>query len=666
MFKKKKIFAEKRKFLRLKSVFPVEYLFVYSKVPFPEWHQGYTSNVSGGGICIGVNRLLDSLATANIATGIRLKVRIYMPLHRPPIEAEGEVVWIDSFQKGTPAKYHIGVHFVSISPSDRKRLLSFARWHVWMPRLTALALSILTLAWGMSLLYNINLEQRNHQLVQHLVDIQRKESRLSSLLGTIREDKRALAKKMDFYNQRIKELKAELDRVRETVIQRSQKEEQLNEQLALSQKTITSLKEQITALQQEKIPLENQYALLVKRENMMNDELGLLKRQKEGLEKGVWQQMARWLKVHQSPTTGLIRSYEGDVGIIQDWAFIYDQALGVNAFLLANEIKRARRILNFFERKMTKDFQGFHNAYFYDSGKVAEYTVHCGPNTWVGIAIMQYIHKTGNKQYLPLAEKIAKWLMAIQAQDPAGGLRGGPRFSWFSTEHNLDAYAFFKMLYRMTGKEEYGTAAKKVLNWLQTYAMVKHSDSYRRPPINRGRGDSTIATDTFAWSLAAIGPALLEKMQMDPEEIMNFAEKHCGVTVSFKRPSGVVVKVSGFDFAKYTHMPRGGMISPEWTSQMIISFQILAHYLKKKGDLIKANYCAQKARFYLNELNKLIIASPSPQGQGEGCLPYATLENADTGHGWRTPRGTSTGSVAGTAYMMMAIKGFNPLTLDDF
>ena len=96
---------------------------------------------------------------------------------------------------------------------------------------------------------------------------------------------------------------------------------------------------------------------------------------------------------------------------------------------------------------------------------------------------------------------------------------------------------------------------------------------------------------------------------------------------------------------------------------MIISFQILSEHFNEQGDLRLAGLHRQKATHYLDELNKLIIPSPSAKGQGEGCLPYATMENADTGHGWRTPHGTNTCSVAATAYTVMAVKEFNPLVL---
>jgi hypothetical protein len=72
-----------------------------------------------------------------------------------------------------------------------------------------------------------------------------------------------------------------------------------------------------------------------------------------------------------------------------------------------------------------------------------------------------------------------------------------------------------------------------------------------------------------------------------------------------------------------------------------------------------------KADTYLAELSNMIISSPSPSGQGESCLPYATQDYVDTGHGWMTPKGSSTGSVAGTAYALFAYYNYNPLELKE-
>ena len=145
---------------------------------------------------------------------------------------------------------------------------------------------------------------------------------------------------------------------------------------------------------------------------------------------------------------------------------------------------------------------------------------------------------------------------------------------------------------------------------------------------------------------------------------MNFAENHCKVSVNFKRPEGIQIKVEGFDFAPHRHLARGGVISCEWTAQMILSFKILSNYFYQQKNLSKSLFYFRKAMYYLTELRKMIIASPSPLGQGRWCLPYASESNVDTGHGWRTPQGKDTGSVASTCYLIFAYKDFNPLSFE--
>jgi hypothetical protein len=269
------------------------------------------------------------------------------------------------------------------------------------------------------------------------------------------------------------------------------------------------------------------------------------------------------------------------------------------------------------------------------------------------------MNKTKDKTYLPLAEKIADWIISVQEKDLDGGIKGGPRVTWFSTEHNLDAFALFNMLYDVTKDNKYKLASEKILDWL-----IKHAYDKKAPPIKRGKGDATIATDTYAWSIAAIGPEKLIEIGMDPDEIVKFAEDNCVVNTEYERPEGNTILVKGFDFAKYSHMPRGGIVSTEWTAQMILSFKVMQDFYSAKQDLAKTMYYRDKADFYINELASLVISSPSPVGQGYGCLPYATQDNADTGHGWRTPQGKNTGSIAGTAYTIFANLGFNPLKIE--
>ena len=123
--------------------------------------------------------------------------------------------------------------------------------------------------------------------------------------------------------------------------------------------------------------------------------------------------------------------------------------------------------------------------------------------------------------------------------------------------------------------------------------------------------------------------------------------------------------VEGFDFSKPSHLARGGIISTEWTGQMIVSMKMMEQYHRKAGRIEQAQAYHDKAAHYEEELAKLIISSPCPMGHKGWALPYVSQGNVDTGHGWRTARGASTGSASGTVYHIFARLGFNPLQLDD-
>jgi len=359
--------------------------------------------------------------------------------------------------------------------------------------------------------------------------------------------------------------------------------------------------------------------------------------------------MYDWIAQRRNVRTGLILSYEGDE-YLDRIAFTYDQALSVIVFLLFDDVPKAKKILDFYYRELERT-PSVYNAY-YTGGKVAEYITHCGPNAWLGLASLHYTEKTNDERYLFIARRIASFL--LEMMDDEGGIRGGPELTWYSTEHNLDCYAFFTMLYEATNDASYQEAAEKIKHWLATYAYTTESI-----PINRGKGDATIATDTYAWSITALGVAALLELDMDPERIIEFAITNCEVETVFAKGE-YLLKVRGFDFVRSRNRARGGIISCEWTAQMVLAFEILADYYRQKDKALSDRY-RDEAVFYFDELKKMVISSPSPMGKGRAALPYASSPNSDTGHGWRTPRGDQTGSLASSAYFLIVYKGYNPL-----
>lgn len=604
---------ERRKYIRLKSVFPVEFKLMSpdGKSPISELLQGYTADVSKGGILLRVNNIKPELCRIIEEKSAKLLLDINIPLGLRPVKALSSVAWTDAFREDDRTSCRIGLSFEKIDDKDRERLVGYTTSLARIPRLAAVMLLVMLAAFSMEKAEEMKLRRDNAILVSRISLLSQKKSVVAKWLDEAAKEKEVLLAELERQSADI----AEMEILRQKLDKLSELEKTRLEELTT-----------IEAAQRE-------------------------------LEEATVDNMYNWLKVHQNKRTGLIASFEGDSGL-KNTGFIYDQSLVAQVFLLRNDIESAKMILDFFKYRAEKNKGGFTNAYGVNNGAVTEYAVHSGPNIWLGIALMQYMEKARSGEYLELAKDIADWIIEIQAKDKDGGIRGGPEIGWFATEHNLDAYAYFAMLAEKTGEKRYKDAARKTLDWIKNNAYTSEPGR-----IQRGKGDSTIATDTFAWAIAAIGPKGLIEAWMDPDAIMEFAEENCSVSVDFVRPDGYIVRVTGFDFAKQRNIARGGVVSSEWTAQMVVSLKMMGDFYKDLGNREKAKLYYDKGNFYINELEKMVITSPSRSGQGAGCLPYATSDDVDTGHGWRTPRGRDTGSVSSTAYAIFALEGYNPLKL---
>ena len=633
--------AERRKYIRLDTVIPVQFRLesLDSKQPLSPWIQGFTNNIGHGGICLSVNDLSPDLIKLIQEKRVKLSIEIDMPLSSNSICASVSLAWTREIG-GLSKRYLLGLDYEKINPKQNYILIRYAWARKLSLPLVILAIAILSLSLGFGAYLNIQLTHKNKMLVEELVGVLQESKLVKNQLGQIAQERAVLQRKIESLAKQIK----------------SASERKIEKPLAAVDNT-KELNGVILKLVQERDLLQAKLVTLQLDEKAVQAESLRLETKKVVLEKANLDKMYQWFKIRQNPHTGLVMSFEGDKDIAS-WAFLYDQALLVQVYMKFSDFSRAKKILDFFADDAKRENGWFLNAYYDSDGAPAEFVMHCGPNIWLGLSIVQYTQATGDKKYLRIAEEIAQNIIQLQNSDSDNGIRGGPLMSWYSTEHHLDAYAFYKMLAKVTGMNKYDQAAEKTLSWL-----VRHTYDREDLPVKRGKGDSTIATDTYAWSIAAIGPEKLKTLGMDPDKIMEFVEENCSVEVDFNRPGGQVVKIRGFDFAPQRNVSRGGVVSSEWTGQMVVSFKIMADYYLKNGQADKAALYQSKADNYLGQLGNMIISSPSPSGQGVGCLPYATQDYVDTGHGWMTPKGKHTGSVSGTAYTIFAYYGINPLEL---
>lgn len=339
----------------------------------------------------------------------------------------------------------------------------------------------------------------------------------------------------------------------------------------------------------------------------------------------------RWIVASQNPT-GLVSTREGKEGI----CFTYDQALSVFAFILFDDLERASKVLNFFKEEyqsqMVKGrFTGFVDMYFSTGASGAVYRA-VGPNAWLLNAINAYSYRTQDLQFLPLAEGIAEWIIALQAID--GGAMGGfhPNLHWISTEHNLDAYCALRNLYAFTKKPVYARKAEELRIWLENVAWIPEEKRF-----GNGKDDPNFALDVSSWAVLAFGSKY--------QNTLRFAEQTC----QNKKTYTILQKeVEGFDFGGAyvgTFYPDKDAVWFEGTGQMALAYQVVGE--------------KDKAEYFLNQVEQCL--TPSPIHLETLGLPYASNPGTPPYGGWQmtdTPL-----CLSSAAWYLFAKKSYNPFHL---
>lgn len=212
------------------------------------------------------------------------------------------------------------------------------------------------------------------------------------------------------------------------------------------------------------------------------------------------------------PRYNLIRSYNVPIDDpvntlgIDRRSWIYDDALAVISFSMNGDRERAYRILSSLSELQNGDGS---LAFSYDifTGPLDD-RKRSGSIAWVGDAAVKYEETFGDSSFRPLATSIATYLISQQDKS-TGSIKGGPDVSWYSTEHNIDAYFFFRNLGNLTGNLKYLKTASLIEKSLLTYHWNKTEKRF-----NQGINDEAAALDTNSWGsifLEAIGRTDLSK-----------------------------------------------------------------------------------------------------------------------------------------------------------
>ena len=126
MFKRYPPQQERRKYIRLNSVFPVQFriLSLDGKRFLSDWLQGFTNNIAKGGICLTVNNLNPELAQILKDQQGKMSLEIEMSMTRSPVAALAKVSWVEDVVSEAN-RYLIGLKYEEIDNSRNNKIVRY-------------------------------------------------------------------------------------------------------------------------------------------------------------------------------------------------------------------------------------------------------------------------------------------------------------------------------------------------------------------------------------------------------------------------------------------------------------------------------------------------------------------------------------------------------------
>ena len=350
--------------------------------------------------------------------------------------------------------------------------------------------------------------------------------------------------------------------------------------------------------------------------------------------------------------------------------FLYDQAVGAIAWLMAGEPEKARRLLDYLSSYQNLNVQvpgaddgsfGFsfntvgcpdyapeNRDSFYDLDYLRS-----GAISWAGYAFVLYQQQTDDTRYLDVARRTADYLLTQQVtapDDPRFGLlRGGHgtydtitwdftpgQIEWVSTEHNVDAYFFLRDLGMLTSDARYSLAAQQIRGGLLTKLWNEEKGRLDQGLDPAGQPDGVDALDAASWGAMFLLAAGEEE------------KGRCSLAFAERTYWNEADGIRGYK-------PYAGMVEGvNWDAVRMVwsegSLGMAMAYVKL-GDAVSSD----RTRTILAEMAKLQERDP------DGGLLYAVYDGDDLTDFPKAP------SVGGTGWFVMTLRGLaDPSARDTF
>lgn len=222
-----------------------------------------------------------------------------------------------------------------------------------------------------------------------------------------------------------------------------------------------------------------------------------------------------WLLNQIDANTNLVKSEETNAN---NFAFTYEQGTSVIALLNMGRTTEANNVLTALQSLQNPDGSLF-NSFDSTNATALDFNKDAGPIAFVGLAIATYTQQTGDNQFLAMGDALANYLLTQlvgQTQNPAVPFPGraiqnsnnGNLF--IATEHNIDAYAFFRHYATLTQDATLASNLNQAVTDLATFlASMFDLEEGRfhqgRNGTNFSNLDTEYPADVQTWGVLALG-----------------------------------------------------------------------------------------------------------------------------------------------------------------
>ncbi|MCL2388810.1 MAG: hypothetical protein FWC85_00320 [Elusimicrobia bacterium] len=393
----------------------------------------------------------------------------------------------------------------------------------------------------------------------------------------------------------------------------------------------------------------------------------------------------------------------GNRGKLDLESFTYDGAIAALAYLVAGQPRRAANLLRVYRREFNTlkgGRKGLFNAYRTDRAPTRTGIpagmdgdrMHLGPNTWMGVAALQYTAITGRTEFLQFAVDIAIWSSNLTRHVfPDGSLGASSMgFGWsppdwtitFSTENVVDHYALLKMLRELYLYANPSANVRRIMNdrnfglakieadmhaierWMMEIVWCAEKGAFN-VGVNEFGLDTTDALDVVSWTIPAMTPQRLVELGVCPIHMMDFANEHFFVADIIEGE-----RIYGFDFTNFAGRRRNYvLVWFEGTGFHSVAAQVMSRWARSIGD----EYNAERFREYSVFLNDQIFRAAATIGMQHNALPYTSKNPRERqifttfADAWEIPRGRGgqwVASSSSTGWRMLAFGAFDPLGFD--